>query len=155
MSNGTNQPNPNGANGTTSDPREQKAWDNYIESIANGKENAYQAAIDAGYEESSAKNITLRGWFKERLAKLKRKDMLSNAEKLLANVITYEHIDYDGKVNVPLLAQQIKVSETLVTTLGKNEGYSSRQEVTGADGKELVIKVIDYDETKEDNLSQV
>lgn len=129
--------NPNGANGTTSDPREQVAWDFYIESIAKGQENAFESAIKAGYEESSAKNITLRGWFKERLAKLKRKDMFSNAEKLLAKAISYEHVDDEGKVNVPLLAQQIKVSETLVTTLGKDEGYSTRQEIGGINGKDL------------------
>lgn len=32
---------------------------------------------------------------------------------------------------------------------------TQRNEVTGADGKELVIKVIDYDEKEKDNLSEV
>ncbi len=121
-------PNPHGANGVTSDPREQVCWEFYVESIINGQENAYASAIKAGYSEDSARNVTMRDWFKERLGKLKRKDMLSNAEKLLAKVIMYEHMDEDGKVNVPLLAQQIKVSETLVTTLGKNDGYSTKNE---------------------------
>jgi len=134
--------NPNGANGTQSDPREQSCWDLYVESIAENRENAYKAAIDAGYSESNAKNITMRDWFKERLGKLKRKDMLSNAEKLLAKVITYDHIDNDGNVRTDLLRIQTDVSKTIVQTLGKNDGYSSRNELTGADGKDLPIPIL-------------
>lgn len=133
------QTNPNGSNQHTSDPREQVCWDFYVETIVNGQENAYESAIKAGYEESSAKNITLRGWFKERLARLKRKDMLSDSEKLLHKTITYEHIDKDGNVKVDLLRVQTDVAKTLITTLGKNEGYSTRTEVTGENGNPIVF----------------
>lgn len=131
--------NPNGANGTTGDPREQKCWDLYIESITNQRENAYQAAVTAGYSEDHSRNITMQGWFKERLAKLKRKDMFSKAERLLDKTMTYEPIDEEGKINVPLLAVQTKVATTLVTTLGKDEGYSTRTELTGENGIPLIL----------------
>ena len=46
----SNPPNPNGANGTTSDPREQIMWDFYVDSIRENRVNAYESAIKAGYK---------------------------------------------------------------------------------------------------------
>lgn len=129
--------NPNGANNTTSDPREQIMWDIYTANLAKGIDNAYKASIEAGYSESHSENITLQGWFKERKDKLKRKDMLSKAEKVLEKTLNYSTEDEDGRVRVDLLRVQTDVAKTLVTTLGKNEGYSSRQELTGKDGESL------------------
>ncbi len=116
--------NPNGANGTTSDPREQLCWDNYV---ARGLENAFQSALEAGYEESTAKNVTMRGWFKERLDRLRRKDMLSKAEKVLDKTLSYSTEDEEGKVRVDLLRVQTDVAKTVVTTLGKSD-YSTKGE---------------------------
>lgn len=145
--------NPNGANGTTSDPREQAAWDFYVESITKGQVNAYESAIRAGYEESSAKNITLRGWFKERLEDLERKDMLSKAEKVLAKTLNYSTEDKDGNIKVDLLRVQLDASKHITSTIGKNKGYSTRNELTGADGKDLpqpIINVQRDDSIQED-----
>lgn len=135
------QPNPNGANGTTSDPREQVCWDIYV---GRGLENAQQSAIEAGYSEDHARNITLQGWFKERVSKLKRKDMLSKAEKVLEKTLNYSTEDEEGKVKVDLLRVQTDVAKTVVTTLGKDEGYSSRSEITAKDGEALQINLIKF-----------
>ena len=135
------RPNPNGANGSTSDPREQVCWDIYV---GRGLENAQQSALDAGYSEDHSRNITLQGWFKERLAKLKRKDMLSKAEKVLEKTLNYSTEDEEGKVKVDLLRVQTDVAKTVVTTLGKDEGYSSRNEVTGKEGASLNINIINF-----------
>lgn len=136
--------NPNGANGTTSDIREQKCWDFYIESITIGQENAYESAIKAGYEHSTAKNVTMRGWFKERLEDLERKNMLSKAEKVLAKTLNYSTENEDGTVKVDLLRVQLDASKHLTSTLGKNKGYSTRNELTGAEGKDLNVTVVKY-----------
>jgi len=114
--------NPNGANGTQSDPREQICWDFYVKSIQENRENAYKSAIDAGYAEDTARNITMNEWFKERLRKLKRKEMFSKAER---------NLDY--------------VLDMVAKTLGKEEGYSERTELTGKDGKDLIVNVVKYD----------
>jgi hypothetical protein len=124
----TNPPNPNGANQTTSDPREQICWDFYVDSLRENRENAYESAIKAGYEESSAKNIRLREWFKERLEDLERKDMLSKAETKLAKTLTYEVETDKGEVKTDLLRIQVDVSKHLTETLGKNKGYSKKVE---------------------------
>jgi phage terminase small subunit len=120
--------NPNGANQHTPDIREQQCWDFYVESVIAGIPNAYESAIKAGYEESSAKNITLRGWFKERLENLERRDMLSKAEKKLAKTLTYKVENEKGEVKTDLLRIQVDVSKHLTNTLGKDKGYSTKGE---------------------------
>jgi len=141
-------PNPNGANGSTSDPREKVMWDFYVESLINGGGNAYESAIKAGYEESSAKNITLRGWFKERVDGLRRKEMLSKAEKVLDKTLTYETEDAEGKVKTDLLRIQTDVAKHITETLGKNDGFSKRNELTGKDGKDLPTPIYGGNATK-------
>jgi hypothetical protein len=141
-------PNPNGANGSTSDPREQIMWDIYIANLTKGAVNAYDAAIEAGYSKDHSRNITLQGWFKERLAKLKRRDMLSKAERVLEKALDYE-TDYldketgEKRVKVDLLRVQTDVAKTIATTLGKEEGYSTKieQEHSNPDGnlKTIII----------------
>lgn len=150
------------SNGNTSDPREQICWDIYIEQLQEGLDNAYQSAIQAGYSQASAKNVTMRDWFKERLRKLKRKDMLSKSERKLERTLDYEveEIDENGKMKVrtDLLKIQVDVAKTLVTTLGKNEGYSSRNELTGKDGENLPTPLLyalpNNDSNKEDNETE-
>lgn len=150
----TKQTNPNGANGTTSDPREQIMWDYYVDSIRENRVNAYESAIKAGYEESTAKQITVRRWFLERLEDLERKDMLSKAEKKLAKSLTYEVEDEEGKIKTDLLRIQVDVSKHLTETLGKNKGYSKRNELTGADGKQIQGNTIIFSDFKNDTNSQ-
>lgn len=154
-------PNPNGANGTTSDPREQVMWDFYIENLSKGFDNAKDAALKAGYSEPHADNITLQGWFKGRQDKLRRKEMLSDAEKVLKNTLKYKVVKDSGEVKTELLRIQTDVAKHITKTLGKNEGYSERTEHTGADGKDLPTPLLhvlsDHDgseeavETKEEN----
>lgn len=132
-------PNLIGANGSMSDPREQVMWDYYVE---NNLQNAYACSIKAGYSESSAKNITLTDWFKERVGRLKRKDMLSKAEKVLQKTLDYSTEDDEGKVRVDLLRVQADVAKHVTSTLGKSDGYSTRQELTGKDGAALPAPIL-------------
>jgi hypothetical protein len=139
--------NPNGANQHTSDPREQIMWDFYVESITKGQPNAYESAIKAGYEESTAKQITVRRWFLERLEDLERKEMLSKAEKKLARTLTYNVEKEDGEIKTELLRIQTDVAKFVASTVGKDKGYSSRTEQTGKDGKDLNINIVKYGDT--------
>ncbi len=134
--------NPNGANGTTSDPREQVMWDIYVAKLTKGYENAYESAIEAGYEESSASKITVRSWFVERKDKLRRKGMLSKAERNLDKGLDESYYDKDGNVRTDVMRIVMDVSKTVATTLGKDDGYSSRTEQTGKGGKDLPINTI-------------
>lgn len=137
--------NPNGANGTTSDPREQIMWDIYVSKLTKGIENAYQSAIEAGYSEDHSRNITLQGWFKERVAKLRRKDMLSKAERNLDNTLDLITLNKEGLEDPQLLKIKVDVSKTIVTTLGKDH-YSTKSETELTPSDELIpllVKFID------------
>lgn len=136
------------ANQYTSDPREQIMWDIYVSNITKGIENAYQAAIEAGYSEDTAKNITLTGWYKERKDKLRRKEMLSKAEKVLDRTLTLEPVDEKGEIKVDLLRVQTDVAKHVTNTLGKEE-YSTRSELTGKDGKDLPTPIIQLPSTEQ------
>lgn len=120
--------NPNGANGTTSDPREQVMWDIYVAKLSKGIENAYESAVEAGYSEDHSRNITLQGWFKERVSKLKRKEMLSKAERNLDKALDLVTLNKEGLEDPQLLKIKVDVSKTIVSTLGKDEGYSTKTE---------------------------
>jgi hypothetical protein len=134
--------NPNGANGTTSDPREQIMWDFYVSKLTKGIDNAYESAIQAGYEENTAKNITLTGWYKERKAKLKRKEMLSKAERNLDKALDTSYENQDGEIKPEVMRIVVDVSKTIAESLGKDEGYSKRTELSGKNGSDLIPKPI-------------
>ena len=135
------------ANGSTSDPREQIMWDFYVKELSNGIDNAYDAAIKAGYEATTAKNVTLTGWYKERKAKLKRKEMLSKAERNLDKVLDTSYKNDEGNIKSDVMKIVVDVSKTIVTTLGKDEGYSNRTEHTGKEGGNITFDIINYADT--------
>lgn len=94
--------------------------------------NAYQSALKAGFSEEYAKNITGQGveWVSEII---RDQELLGQAEKNLKELLT--QVD-DIKVRAD-------ITKFVASTLGKKK-YSSRQEVTGADGKELPTPILAY-----------
>lgn len=126
--------------------KQQKCWDFYVQSVIAGSPNALQSAVKAGYTENTATRVTTWKWFKDRKKKLDRIGLLSDAEsnlKALLNtpwIVTkqkngerYEEVD-------PELARLVlDVSKTIVKSLGKDEGYSERSEVTGKGGEPIVF----------------
>jgi hypothetical protein len=142
------------SNGTTSDPREQICWDIYVAKLAKCIDNAYESAVEAGYSKDHSENITLQGWFKERKSRLRRKDMLSKSERNLDKALDTSWENNEGKVIPDVMRIVMDVSKTVVSTLGKDEGYSTRSELTGKDGEPLNINVISYADDN-DTLSVV
>lgn len=117
--------NPNGANQYVLDPRQKLCWELYTNPKSDTFGNAYQSAMKAGYEEGYAAQITTIDWF---LDKLRRLNMLSKAEKVLDKTLTYEPVDSEGKIDTGLLRVQTDVAKHITSTLGKNDGYSTKTE---------------------------
>jgi hypothetical protein len=130
------------SNGTTSDPREMTMWHIYTGNLLKGKDNENRAAMEAGYSEEHSDNITLQGWFKGRKDKLRRKDMLSKAERNLEKALDTSYENDEGKIMPDVMRIVVDVSKTITGTLGKDEGYSTRSELTGKDGAEIMGVVI-------------
>ena len=131
--------NPNGANQYLLDPRQITCWEFYIDPKSETFGNATQSAIKAGYEEATANQITTFDWF---IGKRRRLNMLSKAERNLDKVLDTSYESKKG-IQADVMRIVVDVSKTIATTLGKNEGYSSKveQEHTNPDGnlKTIII----------------
>ena len=137
--------NPNGANQYLLDPRQKMCWDAYINPKSPTFGNAAQSAIAAGYEPEYANQITVSEWF---IVKLRRLNLLGKAEKVLE-----EMVDMSDEVDVVVEGIPLNITKRepaltrikqdtakfLAERLGKNDGYASRNEVTGPDGQPLVV----------------
>lgn len=136
--------NPNGSNATLPDPRQQICWDFYVESVSKGFPNATESAIKAGYEPSTAKDITSAGWFLARKEQLKRRGMYSKAERNLDKILDIDY-EEDGKIRSDVLRVVADVSKSIVTTLGKDDGYSTKTETDlTSGGEKIAVNVIAY-----------
>lgn len=91
--------------------------------------NALQSALKAGYKQEYAESITAKmpEWLSENSGRRKR--MLVKAEERLEKAIDSK----DERVATD-------VSKFIAKTVGK-EHYSERQEVTGKDGKDLIVNI--------------
>lgn len=134
--------NPAGANQFILDPRQKLCWEYYIDPKSETFGNAYQSAVKAKYEKTSATIITTEKWFIE---KLRRLNLLGKAERNLDNILD---LPLQDKANIVLDA-----SKFVAKTLGKDEGYSERQELTGRNGKDLPIPILKLENNVSENNS--
>ncbi len=118
------------------DPRQSLFLQYYLDIKSTTFSNALQSALKAGYEQEYAENITgqMPEWLSENLGKNKR---LERAEKKIDEILDYNAQTENGLDNT-LLKTQADVSKFIASTIGKDKGYSTRQEHTGADGKDLI-----------------
>lgn len=144
-----NKSNPNGANQYLIDPRQKTCWEFYINPKSETFANACQSAIRAGYTDTTALHITTEQWFIE---KLRRLNLLSKGEKVLDETLEYNVRDEEGKIDAGLARVKLEAAKHVTSTLGKNDGYSTRNELTGADGKELPTPIYGGSSTKPDTI---
>lgn len=146
--------NPNGANQYQYDPRQKLCWDLYINPKSETFGNAYQSAIKAGYEDATARQITTVEWFIE---KRRRLNLLSKAEKVLDETLEMDDTEpilvegevIDRKRNPALTKIKQDSAKFLAERLGKEEGYSTRHEMTGKNGENLEpLVVVNYGDIK-------
>lgn len=125
------------ANQYATDVRQMKCWELYANPKSKWFGNAYQAAMEAGYEESYAATITTIEWFKE---KTRRLGMLAKAEKVLEEMLDMPVVDEEGKRDSALARIKQDTAKFIASTQGKDQGYSTRSEVTGKDGETLITE---------------
>lgn len=106
--------------------------------------NAVQSALKAGYTENYANNITglMPDWLLENIGDMKR---LRKAEKNLEEVQNIQIYNEEGKLDANLIDKRTKVDMFIAERLDKNK-YSTRQEQTGKDGKDLIPETITPEE---------
>ncbi len=109
--------------------------------------NAVQSALKAGYTENYANNITglMPDWLFESIGDMKR---LRKAEKNLDEVQNLEIYDENGKPDAQLIDKRTKVDMFIAERLNKDK-YSTRQEQTGKDGKDLIPESLTQEEKEQ------
>lgn len=128
------------ANQYETDPRQQLFLAYYLDPKSETFSNAYQSGIKAGYEEEYSKVILNKDldWLSE---SVKDSSLLQKAEKRLEQILNFEPVDEEGKIDNSLLANQIKIINLVAKGIGKAK-YSERVEQTGKDGGAIEIKEI-------------
>jgi len=134
--------NPNKVNQYTApDPRQSLFLSYYIDPKSETFSNAYQSALKAGYEEEYAKTILSQDvqWLSDSLSDA---SLLNKAEKRLNQILDFEPVDEEGKIDNSLIANQMKAVTLVAKGIGKAK-YSERVEQTGANGAPLIVKFDD------------
>ena len=151
--------NPNGANQYVLDPRQKLCWELYITPGTPCFGNATKSAFKAGYTKYNSSHVSQEEWFR---IKLRRLGLLEKAEKVLEETLTMSdeqpfivsgktrRVNDDGddeeesepviitKRDPQLTRIKQDSAKFIAERQGKNEGYSTRSEVTGADGSPLI-----------------
>lgn len=118
------------------DIRQKLCWDYYINPKSPTFGNGYKSGLKAGYTQKTSSVVTTQDWFKKKLIRL---NLLSKAEKVLNKTLDMETADDSGRQQADLLRIQNDTAKFVAKTLGKEEGYSERTELTGKDGNDIVF----------------
>jgi hypothetical protein len=150
--------NPYKASKNNPDPRQAICWEIFLKGWMSGEQNAAESARQAGYSETTAANITNQLWFKEKFIKLKRKDMLSKAERNLDRILDIDYSKLDevtGEItgiDIDKAKLVADISKMMATTLGKDEGYSTKSTVDQKVSGQVNIKAVNYADMATDQL---
>lgn len=117
-------------------PRQIKFWDHYLKPKSSTFGNRYQSGLLAGYTDSSARVIGEQNWYINKMRKL---GLLTKAEKVLDKTLTMDTTDIMGQEKADLLRVQADTAKFVAKTLGKDEGYSERTELTGKEGNPIIF----------------
>ncbi len=110
----------------------------YLDPKGETYSNATRSAIKAGYSQDYADNLTslMPDWLSENIGRRKR--MLVKAENRLEASIDSQ----DERV-------ALDASKFVAKTIGKDEGYTERTEITGNKGKDLIPDTQSKEKVKE------
>lgn len=137
----TKRSNPNKVNQYTApDPRQSLFLSYYLDPKSDTFANALQSGIRAGYTEEYSKTLMsqLPAWLSESISD---QELLHKAEKRLKQILDFEPVDEEGRIDNSLLANQMKAVTLVAKGIGKNK-YSERVEQTGKDGGAIELKEI-------------
>jgi len=131
--------NPNGANQFLLDPRQKLFWEKYSNPKSETFGNITQSGLSVGYTEGYSDEIGQSDWFREKLWKL---NSVFSSERKMKELLELDLNNGGDKVDVGIARIQADLVKFLASTLGKEEGYSSRTEHTGANGADLPTPIL-------------
>lgn len=138
------------ANQHNPDPRQHLFLENYLNTSSPTFSNALQSALKAGYKQEYAENILniMPTWLSETLDSLVDKCFLKDIDdelQKIAKMETISHVKVGDEVVVKQDPQLLKIKQDTLKFLAERLNkakYSTRQEITGKDGKDLPTPII-------------
>lgn len=130
-------------------PKQYLCWESYVDPESPTFANAYQSALKAGYSTDAAKTITGCEWFD---GLRRRASMRMKGEKVLDQMLDMpveiavieghgEEARQVVKTDPALIRIKQDTAKFAVERLGKDD-WSTRNEHTGADGRELPTPIL-------------
>lgn len=114
--------NPNGANQYLLDPRQKLCWESYTNPKSETYSNALQSALKAGYEATTANQVTTEKWFIE---KVRRMNLLGKAEKVLDETLGYDVMNGGEKIDASIARVRVDAAKHVTSLRGKeDDGYN-------------------------------
>jgi hypothetical protein len=151
---GKKKNNPNGANQYKVDPRQALFLAYYLDPKSETFSNGLQSALKAGYEKLTAKVLVSQcpDWLSEKLNNAKTEKMAVKAERVLDEMldmpVDVQELTGKGKNKAMVVKTEpalVKVKQDtakfVAERLGKDK-WSSRNELTGKGGQQIVIQQI-------------
>ena len=131
--------NPKGANQYKIDPRQASFVAYYLDPKSETYSNCLQSALKAGYEQEYAENLLniMPKWLSESMDISGDMRRLRKAEKNLDEVQNIPIYDEKGLPDPQLIDKRTKVDMFIAERLNKTK-YSTRNELVGKDGKDLI-----------------
>lgn len=131
--------NPKGANQYKIDPRQASFVAYYLDPKSETYSNCLQSALKAGYEQEYAENLLniMPKWLSESMDISGDMRRLRKAEKNLDEVQNIPIYDEKGLPDPHLIDKRTKVDMFIAERLNKTK-YSTRNELVGKDGKDLI-----------------
>lgn len=133
--NSSKKTNPWSANQYQLDPRQKLCWEFYVSPKSETFANAKRSAIRAGYTDGSADTITETDWFCGRLWRL---NSLFTGEKKAKELLEIDLHNGGDKVDVGIARMQADLTKFIMSTQGRNDGYSTKTETDITSGGEKI-----------------
>lgn len=132
------------------DPRRKAAWDGFVDPRSPTYGNMTQSGIAAGFDEAYSRQLSTAEWW---LAKVRRMNLFRKSEKVLEEMLTMpvetlkwgndnsedEHDRSIVTTNPALVKIKQDTAKFVAERLGKDDGYSTRNEVTGEGGGPIIV----------------
>ena len=125
-------------------PQQQLFVSYYLDPKSPTFSNVLQSGVKAGFSREYSESLGYQNptWFANAIGKARN---VKRLEKTLSNLDEVQELPIrndEGKIVTDVLRERTKVDLFIAETLGKEEGYSKRNELTGANGKDFEIKTI-------------
>lgn len=125
-------------------PQRQEFLKLYLDPKSPSFSNALQSGLKAGFSQEYSESITYQmpDWLAEALGNSRNSKRLEKSISNLEEIQELSIKNEEGKIIPEILKERTKVDMFITERLGKEEGFSTRTELTGRKGEDLIKTII-------------